>query len=85
MSNAYPLADELLTPVLRVRMPRAPRLVAPGGTIHVVARCNNREFYFTAADDFPLSPEKLLTISSHAALSRRPSAVKRWTLSSRYS
>ncbi len=35
-------------------MPRAPRVVAPGGTMHVVARCNNREFYFTTADDFAL-------------------------------
>ena len=33
-------------------MPRAPRLVAPAGTVHLVARCNNREFYFTTADDF---------------------------------
>jgi REP element-mobilizing transposase RayT len=29
-------------PVLRVGMPPAPRLVAPGGTMHVVARRNNR-------------------------------------------
>jgi len=29
-------------------MPRPPRLVAPGGTVHVVTRCNNREFYFTS-------------------------------------
>jgi putative transposase len=54
MPKAYPLAHELLTPVLRVRMPRAPRLVAPGGTIHVVSRCNNREFYFAAAGDFQI-------------------------------
>jgi putative transposase len=26
----------------------------PGGTLHVVARCNNREFYFSTADDFAL-------------------------------
>jgi hypothetical protein len=39
-------------PVQRVGMRRAPRVVAPGGTIHVVARCNNREFYFTTAEDF---------------------------------
>jgi putative transposase len=50
--KAYPLADELVRPVLRVCMPRAPRLVAPRGTIHVVARCNNREFYVTADEDF---------------------------------
>jgi hypothetical protein len=29
----------------QVAMPRAGRLYAPGGTVHVVARCNNREFY----------------------------------------
>jgi putative transposase len=50
--TAYPAADELLGPVLRVRMPRAPRVVAPGGTIHVVSRCNNREFHVTTEDDF---------------------------------
>ena len=50
----YPVVDDLFRPVLRVAMPRAPRLVAPGGTVHVVARCNNREFYFSAAEDFEL-------------------------------
>jgi REP-associated tyrosine transposase len=50
----YPLAEDLLQPVLRVAMPRAPRLVVPGSTVHVVARCNNREFYFTSAEDFEL-------------------------------
>ena len=34
----YPLVDEIIRPVLRVGMPRAPRLNAPGGTVHVVAR-----------------------------------------------
>ena len=47
----YPQVEDLLAPALRVRMPRALRLVASGGTIHVVARCNNRELYFTTADD----------------------------------
>jgi len=50
--KSYPLAEDLVRPVLRVAMPRAPRLVAPRGTVHVVARCNNRESYFTTADDF---------------------------------
>lgn len=48
----YPVADGLLGPVLRVAMPRAPRLIAPGGTVHVVSRCNNRGFYFNSPDDF---------------------------------
>jgi putative transposase len=33
-------------------MPRAPRIVEPGGTVHVVARCNNRAIGFTTPDDF---------------------------------
>ena len=32
--------------VLQIAMPRSPRLYAPGGTIHVVARCKNRGFCF---------------------------------------
>ena len=48
----YPVGDDLLRPLLRVAMPRAGRLYAPGGTVHVVARCNNREFYFTTPADF---------------------------------
>jgi len=49
---AYPLAADLLQPVQRVMMPRAMRVYAPGGTMHVVARCNNREFCFTTPEDF---------------------------------
>jgi putative transposase len=37
---------------MRVAMPRLPRLHAPGGTIHVTGRCNNRTFCFTTPDDF---------------------------------
>jgi hypothetical protein len=50
--HPYPLVEDLVEPAVRVRMPRAPRVVAPGDTIHVVARCTNWEFYFTTADDF---------------------------------
>jgi REP element-mobilizing transposase RayT len=46
------MAADFVTPSGRVQMPRAPRLHAPGATVHVVARCNNREFCFTTADDF---------------------------------
>ncbi len=35
-------------------MPRLPRLHAPSGTVHVVGRCNNREFCFTTPDDLRL-------------------------------
>jgi len=52
--KSYQLAADLLQPVLCVAMPRASRLVAPRSTVHVVARCNNREFYFTTAEDFDL-------------------------------
>jgi len=52
MVTPYPLGVDLLAPLKRVHMPRAPRLYVPGATVHVVARCNNREFYFTATDDF---------------------------------
>ena len=50
--RVYPQVEETLRPLLRVRMPRAPRFVAPGGTAHVVARCNNREFYLQSPEDF---------------------------------
>ncbi len=50
--RSYPIADAVLAPVLRVAMPRPLRLRAPGGTVHVVARCNNREFYITTPEDF---------------------------------
>ncbi len=33
----YPVAEDLVRPVPRVGMPRAPRVVAPGGTIHELA------------------------------------------------
>ena len=49
-----PLGDDLLRPTLRVAMPRAACLYAPEGTVHVVARCNNREFCFTTPEDFEL-------------------------------
>jgi putative transposase len=54
MVKRYPTAVDVHVPAPRVRMPRAPRLYAPGGTVHVVARCNNREFYLTAVHDFEL-------------------------------
>ena len=50
----YPVVDDLLRPILRVAMPPAARLDAPGGTGHVVARCKNREFCFTTPEDFEL-------------------------------
>ncbi|WP_337288531.1 hypothetical protein [Candidatus Methylomirabilis sp.] len=47
----YPRTDERPYPNLGVAMPRPGRLDAPGGTIHVVARCNNRECSFTTPAD----------------------------------
>jgi len=48
---AYPLAADVATPTGRGAMPRLPRLHAPG-TVHVVGRCNNREFCCTTPVDF---------------------------------
>jgi putative transposase len=48
----YAQTENLLRPVLEIAMPRAPRIYAPGFTVHVVARCNNREFCFRTAEDF---------------------------------
>ncbi len=39
--NPCPMAEKPLGPALRVAMPRAARLDAPGGTVDGVARCNN--------------------------------------------
>ena len=50
----YPVAADILGPLRRVHLPRAPRMSAPGGTVHGVARCNNRELYFTTPEDFEL-------------------------------
>jgi hypothetical protein len=47
----YPRVEDLLGSVQRVAMPRAPQLVTPGSTLHVVARGNNREDSFTAPGD----------------------------------
>jgi len=47
----YARAGENEAPTPGVAMPRAPRLYAPEGTVHVVARCNNREFHFTIPDE----------------------------------
>jgi putative transposase len=46
--------DRALRPVLRIAMPHWPRIYSPGATMHVVARCNNREFYFAAPEDFEI-------------------------------
>ena len=49
---AHPVPAELVRPAGRVAMPRLPRLQAPGATVHVSGRCNNREFCFTTPADF---------------------------------
>jgi REP element-mobilizing transposase RayT len=60
----YALAADLARPAARVAMPRLPRLHAPAGTVHVVGRCNNREFCFTTPADF------LMLIAQLAAMAR---------------
>jgi len=52
--SLYGEREEAVRPALQIAMPRLPRLYAPEGTMHVVARCNNREFYFTSAEDFEI-------------------------------
>ena len=50
----YGEREDEVRPVLQIAMPRLLRLYAPSGTMHVVARCNNREFHFTTAEDFEI-------------------------------
>jgi hypothetical protein len=45
-------------PVLQIAMPHLPRIYAPGGTMHVVARGNNREFYFAGLEDLEINTQK---------------------------
>ena len=52
--SLYGERGDEVRPVLQISMPRLPRLYAPSGTMHVVARCNNREFYFAAPEDFEI-------------------------------
>jgi hypothetical protein len=47
----YSEKDHALRPFLQIAMPRPPRIYAPGGTMHVVARFNNREFQFSSQPD----------------------------------
>jgi putative transposase len=51
-------------PVLQIAMPCSPRMYAPGGTMHVVARGNNREFYCAAPEDFEVLLDHLGEMSS---------------------
>ena len=62
--NFYRDRKEAGRPVLQIAMPRLPRLYAPGGTLHVVARCNNREFYFATPEDFGILLDHLGEMSS---------------------
>ncbi len=59
----YTGTDNLLRNFLQIAMPRAPRIYAPGITVHVVARCNNREFYFRTNEDFKILLDHLYEMS----------------------
>jgi REP element-mobilizing transposase RayT len=72
MMKLYPLVDDLIQPVLRVAMPRAARLYAPGGTVHVVARCNNREFSLTTPEDFEVLLARLDQVAGRCRKWQRP-------------
>ncbi len=50
----YAETEGILKAALQIAMPRSPRIYAPGGTVHVVARCNNRDFYFHSDGDFEI-------------------------------
>ena len=50
----YGEKDRTSRPIVQIAMPRSPRMYSPGATMHVVARCNNREFYFAAPGDFEI-------------------------------
>ena len=50
----YGEKDRTSRPILQIAMPRSLRMYSPGATMHVVARCNNREFYFAAPGDFEI-------------------------------
>jgi len=45
--SLYGEREDAVRPALQVAMPRLPRLYAPEGTMHMVARCNNRESWGT--------------------------------------
>ncbi len=60
----YGERNDASRPVLEIAMPRSPRIYAPGGTMHVVARCNNREFYFSADGDFQILLDHLGEMNS---------------------
>ena len=60
----YSERDGTGPPVLQIAMPRLLRLYAPGGTMHVVARCNNLEFYFAVPEDFEILLNHLGEMSS---------------------
>ncbi len=64
MTIDYGERDEKARPVYQIAMPRPRRLYAPGGTMHVVAGCNNREFYFVAPEDYGILLDHLGEMSS---------------------
>jgi len=52
------LVNDLVRPVLRVGMPRAPRLIAPGGTMHVMARWRSQHAVGSPAFVAPYVPRR---------------------------
>jgi putative transposase len=64
----YDRAESLVNPGLQIAMPRAPRIYAPRMTVHVVTRCNNREFYFHTAEDFGILLDHLRGMSVEYAV-----------------
>jgi hypothetical protein len=56
----FDLSTRSLCPVCRASM--------PPGEMHVVARCNNREFYFAAPEDFEILLDHLGEMSSRGTV-----------------
>jgi hypothetical protein len=72
----YAQEAERRAPVRHVAMHRAPRLYAPEATVHVVARCNNREFYFTSPEDLAAVLGKLRGMVRDYELTLRESSER---------
>ncbi len=57
--RVYAWTQALREPMCHLALPRARQVSAPGGTVHVAARCNHGEFHFTTRKDFAVLPTHL--------------------------
>jgi hypothetical protein len=54
----YSVVEDLVEPAVRVRMPRAPRVVAPGGTIHVIRDVPSFVAFCSGPSTMPRGPRR---------------------------